>query len=115
MLPSEGENTPPSLISVGFREGRLLTEGDSAHLEALVYDFDYCCAKSDYTAGTTGGFVVTEGGAGLVADGGCFDDTNTFDTCLCGKPLDCVARGGERQVETLIAWRLIQRSTTCKR
>ena len=27
------------------------------------------------------------------------------------KPLDCVARGGERQIETLIAWRHIQRST----
>eukprot|EP01045_Picozoa_sp_COSAG04_P000429 COSAG04_NODE_10_length_43369_cov_4.059025_9_plen_618_part_00 len=66
-------------------------EWEAAASTALVYDFDYCCAKSDYTAGTTGQFVVTEGGAGLVADGGCFDESDyTFDTCLCGKPLDCV-------------------------
>ena len=37
---SEEENTPPALVSIGFREGRLLTEGDSAHLEVVVYDFD---------------------------------------------------------------------------
>lgn len=34
------ENTPPSLESVGFREGYLHTEGGESHIEVLVNDVD---------------------------------------------------------------------------
>ena len=65
---SEEENTPPALLTVGFREGRLLTEGDSAHLEVLVYDFD-----TDVTAVSVD---LTEIGLGIVelSDSGLIGD-----------------------------------------
>ena len=34
------ENTPPALLSIGFREGVLYTEGGIAHLEVVVEDVD---------------------------------------------------------------------------
>ena len=34
------ENTPPSLLSLSFREGVLYTEGGTAHIEALIEDVD---------------------------------------------------------------------------
>ena len=70
---SEEENTPPALISVGFREGRLLTEGDSAHLEVLVYDFD-----TDVTAVSVD---LTDIGLGIVelSDSGLLGDHTIHD------------------------------------
>ena len=70
---SEEENTPPSLLTVGFREGRLLTEGDSAHLEVLVYDFD-----TDVTAVSVD---LTEIGLGIVelSDSGLIGDHTIHD------------------------------------
>ena len=62
------ENTPPAMISIGFREGRLLTEGDSAHLEVVVDDFD-----TDVTEVTAD---LTQMGLGIVelSDSGLFGD-----------------------------------------
>ncbi len=70
---SEEENTPPALLTVGFREGRLLTEGDSAHLEVLVYDFD-----TDVTAVSVD---LTEIGLGIVelSDSGLIGDHTIHD------------------------------------
>ena len=70
---TEEENTPPALLSIGFREGRLLTEGDSAHLEVLVYDFD-----TDVTAVAVD---LTEIGLGIVelSDSGLQGDHTIHD------------------------------------
>ncbi|MEE3269792.1 MAG: choice-of-anchor X domain-containing protein [Candidatus Thermoplasmatota archaeon] len=70
---TEEENTPPALLSVGFREGRLLTEGDSAHLEVLVYDFD-----TDVTAVSVD---LTEMGLGIIelSDSGLLGDHTIHD------------------------------------
>ena len=70
---SEEENTPPALLTAGFREGRLLTEGDSAHLEVLVYDFD-----TDVTAVSVD---LTEIGLGIVelSDSGLIGDHTIHD------------------------------------
>ncbi|MFL2493735.1 MAG: choice-of-anchor X domain-containing protein [Candidatus Thalassarchaeum sp.] len=70
---TEEENTPPALLSVGFREGRLLTEGDSAHLEVLVYDFD-----TDVTAVSVD---LTEIGLGVIelSDSGLLGDHTIHD------------------------------------
>ena len=71
---SEEENTPPALISVGFREGRLLTEGDSAHLEVLVYDFetDVTAVSVDMTGIGLG--IVELSDSGLLGDHTIHDD-----------------------------------------
>ena len=37
---TEAENTPPTLLSLSFREGILFTEGGIAHLEAVIEDVD---------------------------------------------------------------------------
>ena len=73
LVITEEENTPPALLSVGFREGRLLTEGDSAHLEVLVYDFD-----TDVTAVSVD---LTEIGLGVVelSDSGLLGDHTIHD------------------------------------
>jgi len=67
------ENTPPAMISIGFREGRLLTEGDSAHLEVVVDDFD-----TDVTEVTAD---LTRMGLGIVelSDSGLFGDYTIHD------------------------------------
>ena len=67
------ENTPPAMISIGFREGRLLTEGDSAHLEVVVDDFD-----TDVTEVTAD---LTQMGLGIVelSDSGLFGDYTIHD------------------------------------
>ena len=70
---SEEENTAPALLTIGFREGRLLTEGDAAHLEALVYDID-----TDVTSVTVD---LTEIGLGIVelSDSGLLGDHTIHD------------------------------------
>ena len=70
---SEEENTAPALLTIGFREGRLLTEGDAAHLEVLVYDID-----TDVTSVTVD---LTEIGLGIVelSDSGLLGDHTIHD------------------------------------
>lgn len=70
---SEEENTAPELLTIGFREGRLLTEGDAAHLEVLVYDID-----TDVTSVTVD---LTEIGLGIVelSDSGLLGDHTIHD------------------------------------
>ena len=71
---SEEENTPPALISVGFREGRLLTEGDSAHLEVLVYDFDTDVTAVSVDMTGIGLGIVELSDSGLLGDHTIHDD-----------------------------------------
>ena len=71
---SEEENTPPALLSVGFREGRLLTEGDSAHLEVLVYDFDTDVTAVSIDLTDIGLGIVELSDAGLLGDHTIHDD-----------------------------------------
>ena len=71
---SEEENTPPSLVSVGFREGRLLTEGDSAHLEVLVYDFDTDVTEVSIDLSELGLGTVELSDSGLQGDHTIHDD-----------------------------------------
>ena len=71
---SEEENTPPSLVSLGFREGRLLTEGDSAHLEVLVYDFDTDVTDVTIDMSQLGLGVVELSDSGLQGDHTIHDD-----------------------------------------
>ena len=71
---SEGENTPPALLTVGFREGRLLTEGDSAHLEALVYDFDTDVTAVSVDLSEIGLGIVELSDSGLLGDHTIHDD-----------------------------------------
>ena len=68
------ENTPPSMISIGFREGGLLTEGDSAHLEVVVDDFD--TDVTDVTVDLTriGLGIVELSDSGLLGDHTIHDD-----------------------------------------
>ena len=71
---SEEENTPPALLSVGFREGRLLTEGDSAHLEVLVYDFDTDVTAVSIDLTDIGLGIVELSDTGLLGDHTIHDD-----------------------------------------
>ena len=71
---SEEENTAPNLISVGFREGRILTEGDSAHLEALVYDFDTDVIAVSIDLSEIGLGIVELSDSGLQGDHTIHDD-----------------------------------------
>jgi hypothetical protein len=71
---SEEENTPPSLVSLGFREGRLLTEGDSAHIEVLVYDFDTDVTEVSVDLSELGLGVVELSDSGLQGDHTIHDD-----------------------------------------
>jgi len=71
---SEEENTAPNLISVGFREGRILTEGDSAHLEVLVYDFDTDVTAVSVDLSEIGLGIVELSDSGLQGDHTIHDD-----------------------------------------
>jgi len=71
---SEEENTPPSLLSLGFREGRLLTEGDAAHLEILVYDFDTDITAVSVDLSEVGLGIVELSDSGLLGDHTIHDD-----------------------------------------
>ena len=81
---SEEENTPPSLISVGFREGRLLTEGDSAHLEVFVYDFDTDVTEVTADLSDLGLGVVELSDSGLLGDHTIHDDIWTAQVTYDG-------------------------------
>ena len=71
---SEEENTPPSLLSLGFREGRLLTEGDAAHLEVIVYDFDTDITAVSVDLSEIGLGIVELSDSGLLGDHTIHDD-----------------------------------------
>ena len=71
---SEEENTAPNLISVGFREGRILTEGDSAHLEVLVYDFDTDVTAVSVDLSEIGLGIIELSDSGLQGDHTIHDD-----------------------------------------
>jgi len=59
---------------VGFREGRILTEGDSAHLEALVYDFDTDVTAVSVDLSEIGLGIVELSDSGLQGDHTIHDD-----------------------------------------
>lgn len=71
---SEEENTAPALLTIGFREGRLLTEGDVAHLEVLVYDIDTDVASVTVDLTEIGLGIVELSDSGLLGDHTIHDD-----------------------------------------
>jgi len=81
---TEEENTLPSVESVGFREGILLTEGGSAHLQISVIDVDTDVMSVTADLSFLGLGVVSLSDSGLFGDAVIHDDIWTIELTHSG-------------------------------
>ena len=81
---TEDENTLPTVESVGFREGILLTEGGNAHLEVTVIDVDTDVISVAVDLSFIGMGVVALSDSGLDGDITIHDDIWTVELTHTG-------------------------------